>query len=161
MAWQVTLLSKATAAQALTFGSVSADVHAHLVIQVKQVWGKMCLVFRFYQAAVAWQIQICLDLLCVRSHLDKTTTWHDPRVSQLQTAAAQHPISGAPVHTHSLSNPGPTTQPQNNINPETGIPLTPPPLHLPTPFIIQFLFKAQTCFSKTSALGQVFSGCDF
>uniref|UniRef100_A0A8C9YVG3 Transcriptional coactivator YAP1-like n=1 Tax=Sander lucioperca TaxID=283035 RepID=A0A8C9YVG3_SANLU len=28
------------------------------------------------------------------NHLDKTTTWHDPRLSQLQSAAAQHPISG-------------------------------------------------------------------
>ncbi|XP_034406611.1 transcriptional coactivator YAP1-like isoform X2 [Cyclopterus lumpus] len=52
------------------------------------------------------------------NHLDKTTTWHDPRLSQLQSAAAQHPISGTPVHAHSLSNPAPTTQPQN-INPET------------------------------------------
>uniref|UniRef100_A0A671WTT7 Transcriptional coactivator YAP1-like n=1 Tax=Sparus aurata TaxID=8175 RepID=A0A671WTT7_SPAAU len=32
------------------------------------------------------------------NHLDKTTTWHDPRLSQLQSAAAQHPISGTPVH---------------------------------------------------------------
>uniref|UniRef100_A0A3Q3XFH0 WW domain-containing protein n=1 Tax=Mola mola TaxID=94237 RepID=A0A3Q3XFH0_MOLML len=54
------------------------------------------------------------------NHLDKTTTWHDPRLSQLQSAAAQHPISGTPVHAHSLSNPAPATQPQNNINPETG-----------------------------------------
>lgn len=52
------------------------------------------------------------------NHLEKTTTWHDPRLSQLQSAAAQHPISGTPVHAHSLSNPAPTTQPQN-INPET------------------------------------------
>ncbi|XP_004550030.1 transcriptional coactivator YAP1 isoform X2 [Maylandia zebra] len=51
------------------------------------------------------------------NHLDKTTTWHDPRLAQLQSAAAQHPISGPPVHAHSLSNPAPTTQPQN-INPE-------------------------------------------
>uniref|UniRef100_A0AAQ5ZFI7 WW domain-containing protein n=1 Tax=Amphiprion ocellaris TaxID=80972 RepID=A0AAQ5ZFI7_AMPOC len=28
------------------------------------------------------------------NHRDKTTTWHDPRLSQLQSAAAQHPISG-------------------------------------------------------------------
>ncbi|TNN63468.1 Transcriptional coactivator YAP1 [Liparis tanakae] len=53
------------------------------------------------------------------NHLDKTTTWHDPRLSQLQSAAAQHPVSGTPVHAHSLSNPAPTTQPQS-INPETG-----------------------------------------
>ncbi|XP_059207612.1 transcriptional coactivator YAP1-like isoform X2 [Centropristis striata] len=52
------------------------------------------------------------------NHLEKTTTWHDPRLSQLQSAAAQHPLSGPPVHSHSLSNPAPTTQPQN-INPET------------------------------------------
>uniref|UniRef100_G3QBL9 WW domain-containing protein n=1 Tax=Gasterosteus aculeatus aculeatus TaxID=481459 RepID=G3QBL9_GASAC len=37
------------------------------------------------------------------NHLDKTTTWHDPRLSQLQSAAAQHPIAGTPVHAHSLS----------------------------------------------------------
>lgn len=88
---------------------------------------------------------MCLDLLCVCSHLDKTTTWHDPRLSQLQSAAAQHPIPGAPVHSHSLSNPAPTTQPQN-ISPETGIalllPTNPPPC-----LTIQFLSKAQTCFS--------------
>ncbi|KAM4545416.1 transcriptional coactivator YAP1-like isoform 1-T1 [Odontesthes bonariensis] len=53
------------------------------------------------------------------NHLDKTTTWHDPRLSQLQSAAAQHPISSAPVHAHSLSNPAPSTQPQS-IHPETG-----------------------------------------
>ncbi|TKS82982.1 Transcriptional coactivator YAP1 [Collichthys lucidus] len=53
------------------------------------------------------------------NHLDKTTTWHDPRLSQLQSAASQHPISGAPVHAHSLSNPASTTQPQN-INPDAG-----------------------------------------
>ncbi|XP_047463461.1 transcriptional coactivator YAP1-like isoform X2 [Mugil cephalus] len=52
------------------------------------------------------------------NHRDKTTTWHDPRLSQLQSAVPQHPISGAPVHAHSLSNSAPTTQPQN-INPET------------------------------------------
>lgn len=132
----------------------TADVRAHLVVQVKQVWGKTCLVFPLHQVAAAWQIQICLDLSCVRSHLDKTTTWHDPRVSQLQSAAAQHPISGTPVHAHSLSNPAPTTQPQNNINPETGITLTPPP-----PFIIQFLFRAQTCFSKFCSTGSGTSLC--
>uniref|UniRef100_A0A667Y8M8 WW domain-containing protein n=1 Tax=Myripristis murdjan TaxID=586833 RepID=A0A667Y8M8_9TELE len=32
------------------------------------------------------------------NHLDQTTTWHDPRLPQLQSAAAQHPISGPPVH---------------------------------------------------------------
>ncbi|XP_070839809.1 transcriptional coactivator YAP1-like isoform X4 [Chaetodon trifascialis] len=59
------------------------------------------------------------------NHLDKTTTWHDPRLSQLQSAAAQqHPIPGAPVHAHSLSNPAPTTQ-QPNINPETAQKMNP------------------------------------
>ncbi|XP_010791807.1 transcriptional coactivator YAP1-like isoform X1 [Notothenia coriiceps] len=53
------------------------------------------------------------------NHVDKTTTWHDPRIAQLQSAAAQHPISGTPIHAHSLSNPAPTTL-QQNINPETG-----------------------------------------
>ncbi|XP_076024303.1 transcriptional coactivator YAP1-like isoform X1 [Genypterus blacodes] len=53
------------------------------------------------------------------NHLDKTTTWLDPRLSQLQSAAVQHPIVGPPVHSHNLSNPAPNTQPQN-INPETG-----------------------------------------
>lgn len=55
------------------------------------------------------------------NHVDKTTTWHDPRLAQLQSAAAQHPLStaGTPAHAHSLSNPAPTVQPQN-INPETG-----------------------------------------
>ncbi|KAM6907625.1 transcriptional coactivator YAP1-like [Xenentodon cancila] len=53
------------------------------------------------------------------NHLEKTTTWHDPRLSQLQSAAAQHPLPSAPVHAHSLSNPAPTTQPQN-ISQDTG-----------------------------------------
>ncbi|KAK7926144.1 hypothetical protein WMY93_008454 [Mugilogobius chulae] len=55
------------------------------------------------------------------NHVDKTTTWHDPRLAQLQSAAGQHPLSapGPPAHAHSLSNPAPTVQPQN-INPETG-----------------------------------------
>uniref|UniRef100_A0A672F424 Yes1 associated transcriptional regulator n=1 Tax=Salarias fasciatus TaxID=181472 RepID=A0A672F424_SALFA len=53
------------------------------------------------------------------NHLEKTTTWHDPRLAQLQSAATQHPISGTPIHAHSLSNPAPTTQAQS-INPETG-----------------------------------------
>ncbi|XP_029029724.1 transcriptional coactivator YAP1-like isoform X2 [Betta splendens] len=51
------------------------------------------------------------------NHLDKTTTWHDPRLSQLQSAAAQHP----PVHAHSLSNPANATQ--QSISPETAGPL--------------------------------------
>ncbi|XP_069577866.1 transcriptional coactivator YAP1-like [Brachyistius frenatus] len=63
------------------------------------------------------------------NHLDKTTTWHDPRLSQLQAAAAQHPISGPPVHAHSLSNPAPTTQPQS-INPETAQKMNPSILSL-------------------------------
>ncbi|XP_028322905.1 transcriptional coactivator YAP1-like isoform X1 [Gouania willdenowi] len=53
------------------------------------------------------------------NHLDKTTTWHDPRLAHLQSAVAQHPIPGPPGHAHSLSNPAPNTQPQN-ITPETG-----------------------------------------
>ncbi|CAJ1063955.1 transcriptional coactivator YAP1-like isoform X2 [Xyrichtys novacula] len=52
------------------------------------------------------------------NHLEKTTTWHDPRLAQLQSAAAQLPIAGTPIHAHSLSNPAPTTQPQN-INQDT------------------------------------------
>ncbi|XP_020778636.1 transcriptional coactivator YAP1 isoform X2 [Boleophthalmus pectinirostris] len=54
------------------------------------------------------------------NHVDKTTTWHDPRLAQHQTAAPQHPLSAAvpPSHSHSLSNPAPSVQPQN-INPET------------------------------------------
>ncbi|XP_024122107.1 transcriptional coactivator YAP1 isoform X1 [Oryzias melastigma] len=52
------------------------------------------------------------------NHLDKTTTWLDPRLSQLQSAQ-QHPISTAPVHSHSFSNPAPTT-PAQSINPEPG-----------------------------------------
>ncbi|KAM9728929.1 transcriptional coactivator YAP1-like isoform 3-T3 [Menidia menidia] len=58
------------------------------------------------------------------NHLDKTTTWHDPRLSQLQSAAAQHPISSTPVHAHSLSNPAPTTQAQN-LHPETAQKMNP------------------------------------
>lgn len=58
------------------------------------------------------------------NHLEKTTTWHDPRLTQLQSAAAQHPISGPPVHAHSLSNPAPTAQPPN-INPETAQKMNP------------------------------------
>lgn len=75
---------------------------------------------------------MCSDLLCVRSHLDKTTTWHDPRVPQLQSAASQHPIANTPVHAHSLSNPAATTQAQNSINPEPGIILSSPTIHPPT-----------------------------
>lgn len=103
-------------------------------------------------------------VVCVRSHLDKTTTWHDPRLSQLQSAAAQHPISGTPVHSHSLSNPAPTTQPQN-INPETGITLAPPSSPPPFPPCSQssFFIKHRPAFrsSAPSVVGQVFAGCDF
>lgn len=60
------------------------------------------------------------------SHVHKTTTWQDPRLSQLQSAAAQHPVARTPIHAHSFSNPAPTTQPKNII-PETGI--TPAMLH--------------------------------
>lgn len=65
------------------------------------------------------QMQMRLDLLCLFSHLQKTTTWQDPRLSQLQSATVQHQIPCAPVHTHSFSNPAPTTQPQP-ISSETG-----------------------------------------
>ncbi|XP_034462252.1 transcriptional coactivator YAP1-like isoform X2 [Hippoglossus hippoglossus] len=63
------------------------------------------------------------------NHLDKTTTWHDPRLSQLQSAATQHPITGTPIHAHSLSNPAPATQAQN-INPETAQKMNPGILNL-------------------------------
>ncbi|KAM4726425.1 transcriptional coactivator YAP1-like isoform 2-T2 [Anableps anableps] len=53
------------------------------------------------------------------NHVHKTTTWQDPRLSQLQSAAAQHQIACTPIHAHSFSNPAPTTQPKNII-PETG-----------------------------------------
>ncbi|KAM9332847.1 transcriptional coactivator YAP1-like isoform 2-T2 [Pholidichthys leucotaenia] len=53
------------------------------------------------------------------NHLDKTTTWTDPRLTLLHPAATQHPIIGPPVHGHSLSNPVPTTQTHTG-NPETG-----------------------------------------
>ncbi|XP_034034285.1 transcriptional coactivator YAP1-like isoform X2 [Thalassophryne amazonica] len=56
------------------------------------------------------------------NHLDKTTTWHDPRLSQLQSAAAQHPISNTPVH--SLTSTAPPAQ-QQSINPETGQKINP------------------------------------
>ncbi|KAF7205696.1 transcriptional coactivator YAP1 isoform X2 [Nothobranchius furzeri] len=58
------------------------------------------------------------------NHLEKTTTWLDPRLSQLQSTAAQHPISCAPIHTHSFSNPAPTTQAQH-IHPETAQKMNP------------------------------------
>lgn len=59
------------------------------------------------------------------NHLDKTTTWHDPRL-------AQHAISpGPPLHSvsptpplHSLSSPPNATQPQA-INPETAQKMSP------------------------------------
>lgn len=132
MACQLARLSKATVARAVTFG----DAHAHLVVQVEQVRGQVCLVLPIRQVAVMSQMQICSDLPCVRSHLDKTTTWHDPRIAQLQSAAAQRPITSTPVHAHSLSNPAqPTTQPQNSISPEPGIVLTrPPPRYNPVSF---------------------------
>lgn len=143
----------------LTCACASVDVHARLVVQVKQVRGQTCLALLIRQVAAVQRIQIRLDLLCVCSHLDKTTTWHDPRLSQLQPAAApQLSISGTPVHAHSLSNPAPTTQPQN-INPETGI--TPNPLLSPSQS--SFFSKHRSAFhcSTPSAAGLVFAGCDF
>uniref|UniRef100_I3JBA7 WW domain-containing protein n=1 Tax=Oreochromis niloticus TaxID=8128 RepID=I3JBA7_ORENI len=83
------------------------------------------------------------------NHLDKTTTWHDPRLAQLQSAAAQHPISGPPVHAHSLSNPAPTTQPQN-INPEKGITLL-APTNLSSPS--SFFEKHRPASDNNSASG--------
>ncbi|XP_008425352.1 transcriptional coactivator YAP1-like isoform X1 [Poecilia reticulata] len=53
------------------------------------------------------------------NHAQRSTTWQDPRLSQLQSAAAQHQIACTPSHAHSFSNPAPTTQPKNII-PETG-----------------------------------------
>uniref|UniRef100_A0A3P9ACG0 WW domain-containing protein n=1 Tax=Esox lucius TaxID=8010 RepID=A0A3P9ACG0_ESOLU len=41
------------------------------------------------------------------NHLEQTTTWHDPRLSHLQTTAAPHPLSAPPPHTHTLAHPGP------------------------------------------------------
>ncbi|XP_077361976.1 uncharacterized protein LOC144006810 [Festucalex cinctus] len=52
------------------------------------------------------------------NHLDKTTTWHDPRLTQLQSAAPPHP-GPAPVHTHSLSNPATATV-TPSCNPDAG-----------------------------------------
>ncbi|KAM4620431.1 transcriptional coactivator YAP1-like isoform 2-T3 [Polymixia lowei] len=51
------------------------------------------------------------------NHLDQTTTWHDPRLSQLQSLAAQHPIAGTPVYANTLANSTSTSQTQN-ISPE-------------------------------------------
>ncbi|XP_077361931.1 transcriptional coactivator YAP1-like isoform X2 [Festucalex cinctus] len=53
------------------------------------------------------------------NHLDKTTTWHDPRLTQLQSAAPPHP-GPAPVHTHSLSNPATATV-TPSCNPDAGL----------------------------------------
>ncbi|XP_051903328.1 transcriptional coactivator YAP1-like isoform X3 [Hippocampus zosterae] len=53
------------------------------------------------------------------NHLDKTTTWHDPRLTQLQSAAPQQP-GPSPVHAHSLSNPATATAPPN-CNPDAGL----------------------------------------
>ncbi|XP_061608244.1 transcriptional coactivator YAP1-like isoform X1 [Phyllopteryx taeniolatus] len=53
------------------------------------------------------------------NHLDKTTTWHDPRLAQLQSAALPHP-GPSPVHTHSLSNPATATKPPG-CNPDAGL----------------------------------------
>ncbi|KAM9781679.1 transcriptional coactivator YAP1-like isoform X1 [Syngnathus typhle] len=52
------------------------------------------------------------------NHLDKTTTWHDPRLTQLQSAAPPHP-GPSPVHAHSLSNPATATTPPS-CNPDAG-----------------------------------------
>ncbi|XP_077597297.1 transcriptional coactivator YAP1-like isoform X1 [Stigmatopora nigra] len=52
------------------------------------------------------------------NHLDKTTTWHDPRLTQLQSVPPPH--SGpSPAHAHSLSNPAPSTPPRGN--PDAGL----------------------------------------
>ncbi|KAM6987075.1 transcriptional coactivator YAP1-like [Aplochiton taeniatus] len=52
------------------------------------------------------------------NHQEQTTTWHDPRLSQLQTNAAPHPTAGPPPQAHTLANPAPTTL--NNAGPDTG-----------------------------------------
>lgn len=98
---------------------------SHLVLQVKQVCHFLCL----FRAPAARRANVLrLVVVCsVGSHMDKTTTWHDPRVPQLQSAASQHPIASAPVHAHSLSNPAASTQAQNNITPEPGTALLRPP----------------------------------
>ncbi|XP_028977077.1 transcriptional coactivator YAP1 [Esox lucius] len=56
------------------------------------------------------------------NHLEQTTTWHDPRLSHLQTTAAPHPLSAPPPHTHTLAHPGPNTHThtQSNASPNTG-----------------------------------------
>ncbi|XP_057677778.1 transcriptional coactivator YAP1-like isoform X1 [Corythoichthys intestinalis] len=53
------------------------------------------------------------------NHLDKTTTWHDPRLTQLQSTAQPHP-GPSPAHAHSLSNPAPTTATPPSSNPDAG-----------------------------------------
>ncbi|XP_023197956.1 transcriptional coactivator YAP1-like isoform X4 [Xiphophorus maculatus] len=63
------------------------------------------------------------------NHVHRTTTWQDPRLSQLQSAAAQHQIACTPSHAHSFSNPAPTTQPKN-IVPETAPKVNPAILSL-------------------------------
>ncbi|XP_055797380.1 transcriptional coactivator YAP1-like [Salvelinus fontinalis] len=50
------------------------------------------------------------------NHLDQTTTWHDPRLSHLQTNAAPHLLSAPPPHTHTLAHPAPNTQSNTNSN---------------------------------------------
>nr|XP_046187106.1 transcriptional coactivator YAP1-like isoform X1 [Oncorhynchus gorbuscha] len=54
------------------------------------------------------------------NHLDQTTTWHDPRLSHLQTNAAAHLLSAPPPHTHTLAHPAPNTHTQSNTNSNTG-----------------------------------------
>ncbi|XP_007556469.1 PREDICTED: transcriptional coactivator YAP1-like isoform X3 [Poecilia mexicana] len=63
------------------------------------------------------------------NHAQRSTTWQDPRLSQLQSAAAQHQIACTPSHAHSFSNPAPTTQPKNII-PETAPKVNPAGLPL-------------------------------
>uniref|UniRef100_A0AAZ3REX2 WW domain-containing protein n=1 Tax=Oncorhynchus tshawytscha TaxID=74940 RepID=A0AAZ3REX2_ONCTS len=54
------------------------------------------------------------------NHLDQTTTWHDPRLSHLQTNAAAHLLSAPPPHTHTLAHPAPNTHTQSNTSSNTG-----------------------------------------
>ncbi|XP_020320732.2 transcriptional coactivator YAP1 isoform X1 [Oncorhynchus kisutch] len=54
------------------------------------------------------------------NHLDQTTTWHDPRLSHLQTNAAAHLLSAPPPHTHTLAHPAPNTHTQSNTGSNTG-----------------------------------------
>uniref|UniRef100_A0A4W5LB27 Yes1 associated transcriptional regulator n=1 Tax=Hucho hucho TaxID=62062 RepID=A0A4W5LB27_9TELE len=54
------------------------------------------------------------------NHLDQTTTWHDPRLSHLQTNAAPHLLSAPPPHTHTLAHPAPNTHTQSNTSSNTG-----------------------------------------